>query len=106
MLCVSANLCRVAAGVRSLPSSPDSPSNGGGITTGPDGALWFTQGWGPLGRSTTPGHITLFSPHYSGGPGRVVAGAHGGLLRSEIDPHAGLVGRFRPSKGLEPSRRK
>src|SRR5216683_1969109 len=75
MLCVSANLCRAAAGVRSLPSSPDSPSNGGGIATGPDGALWFTQGWGPL-------------------------------WMTEVDPHAGLIGRFSPSSARVPESRK
>src|SRR6266705_2620784 len=80
-----------------LPSSLDPPSNGGGITTGPDGALWFTQGWGPLGRITTQGHITLFSPHYTGGPGRIVAGHDGALWMTEVDPHAGLIGRFSPS---------
>ncbi len=89
-----------------LPSSLDSPSNGGGITTGPDGALWFTQGWGPLGRITTQGHITLFSPHYSGGPGRIVAGPDGALWMSEVDPHAGLIGRFSPSSARVPESRK
>src|SRR6266699_2593067 len=89
-----------------LPSSPDSPSNGGGITTGPDGALWFTQGWGPLGRITTQGHITLFSPHYSGGPGRIVAGHDGALWMTEVDPHAGLIGRFSPSSARVPESRK
>ncbi len=106
MLCVSANLCRAAAGVRSLPSSPDSPSNGGGIATGPDGALWFTQGWGPLWRITTQGHITLFSPHYTGGPGRIVAGPDGALWMTEVDPHAGLIGRFSPSSARVPESRK
>jgi len=89
-----------------LPSSPDSPSNGGGITTGPDGALWFTQGWGPLGRITTQGHITLFSPHYTGGPGRIVAGPDGALWMTEVDPHAGLIGRFSPSSTRVPESRK
>jgi streptogramin lyase len=89
-----------------LLSSPDSPSNGGGITTGPDGALWFTQGWGPLGRITTQGHITLFSPHYSGGPGRIVAGPDGALWMTEVDPHAGLIGRFSTSSARVPESRK
>src|SRR6266567_9030573 len=89
-----------------LPSSLDPPSNGGGITTGPDGALWFTQGWGPLGRITTQGHITLFSPHYTGGPGRIVAGHDGALWMTEVDPHAGLIGRFSPSSARVPESRK
>src|SRR6266567_261833 len=88
------------------PSSLDPPSNGGGITTGPDGALWFTQGWGPLGRITTQGHITLFSPHYTGGPGRIVAGHDGALWMTEVDPHAGLIGRFSPSSARVPESRK
>src|SRR6266699_1117287 len=88
-----------------LPSSLDSPSNGGGITTGPDGALWFTHGCGPLGRSTTQGHITLFSPHSSGGPGRIVAGPDGALWMTEVNPHAGLIGRFSPSSALVPESR-
>src|SRR6266567_959114 len=89
-----------------LPSSLDPPSNGGGITTGPDGALWFTQGWGPLGRIPTQGHITLFSPPYTGGPGRIVAGPDGALWMTEVDPHAGLIGRFSPSSARVPESRK
>src|SRR6266700_685161 len=83
----------------------DTPPNGGAITTGPDGALCFTQGWGPLGRIPMQGHITLFSPHYSGGPGRIVAGPDGALWMTEVDPHAGLIGRFSPSSARVPESR-
>jgi len=50
----------------------------GGITTGPDGNLWFTNGWGALGRSTPSGALTFF-PTGDLRPRRIVTGSDGNL---------------------------
>src|SRR6266487_1684012 len=81
-------------------SEKDCASGPQGITVGSDGALWFTAP-----KLNQKGHITLFSPHYSGGPGSIVAGPDGALWMTEVDPHAGLIGRFSPSSARVPESR-
>jgi virginiamycin B lyase len=52
-----------------------------GITTGPDGALWFTEQFGnKIGRITTAGVITEFPlPTANSGPFGITAGPDGAL---------------------------
>lgn len=53
----------------------------GGVTTGADGALWFTIGGG-VGRLTTSGRRHIFSVPQRGSPpmpGLIVAGSYGAL---------------------------
>jgi hypothetical protein len=46
------------------------PSGPGGITAGPDGALWFTEDHGKIGRITTAGAITEYAvPTADSSPG-------------------------------------
>ncbi len=40
---------------------PTANSDPAGITTGPDGALWFTELGGRIGRITTAGTVTEFA---------------------------------------------
>jgi virginiamycin B lyase len=55
-----------------------------GITAGPDGALWFTEAVGQIGRITTSGVITQYSvPTYDSGPQGITAGPDGALWFTE-----------------------
>jgi streptogramin lyase len=63
------------------------------ITTGPDGALWFTDQSGKIGRITTAGSITLYpTPTYNSYPDGITAGPDGGLWFTEYN--AGQIGRI------------
>jgi virginiamycin B lyase len=75
----------------------------GGITAGPDGALWFTNyyyvaggngtPYGQIGRMTTAGTITAEYPLAAGSiPGQIVAGPDGALWFVETNP--GKIGRI------------
>jgi streptogramin lyase len=69
-----------------------------GITTGPDGALWFTDQASPaIGRLTTSGTFTLFHDPSLLAPQGIVAGADGNLWFT--DAHSGfiVVGCITPS---------
>jgi hypothetical protein len=64
-----------------LPTASSGPT---GITTGPDGALWFTERAGKIGRITTAGVITEFPvPTASSSPNGITAGPDGGLWFTE-----------------------
>ena len=60
-----------------LPTAAGRPS---AITTGPDGALWFTEAGGKIGRITTAGKITEFP--FKGG--RRFAFHHNGAGRRAV----------------------
>jgi virginiamycin B lyase len=76
------------------PLSLNIPAQPGGIVTGSDGALWFTQsGVGRIGRMTTSGQISEFPvPNASGVTlADIVAGPDGALWFTESD---GAIGRM------------
>ncbi|HTA93345.1 MAG TPA: hypothetical protein VK745_27395 [Polyangiaceae bacterium] len=80
--------------LREFPTSDiDGPQ---GITTGPDGALWFTEGVGNrIGRITTAGVITEFPvPTPDSNPAFIALGADGNLWFTEFD--ANNIGRITP----------
>ena len=49
------------------------------ITSGPDGALWFTNGDNSIGRITTSGVVTVYRSHDIRDPQGIVAGPDGAL---------------------------
>lgn len=56
----------------------------GEITTGPDGALWFTDVGGKIGRITTAGTVTKFTiPMENSSPGGITTGPDGALWFTE-----------------------
>lgn len=76
----------------------------GGITTGPDGNLWFTKQTGPspqhqIGRMTPTGTYTFFGDEMTVQPGAniegITAGSDGNLWFTELD--TGDVGRITPA---------
>ena len=65
---------------------PTANSSPGGITTGPDGAGWFTENNGKIGRVTTAGVITeLTIPTANSGPQGITAGPDGALWFTNDD---------------------
>jgi virginiamycin B lyase len=76
------------------------PGSGvGSITSGPDGAMWFTLGAGDaIGRITTDGTITRFPLPHGRRPGAIVAAPDGNLWFTE--PGAGAIGRMTPTGEL------
>jgi virginiamycin B lyase len=79
-----------------------SPSSGpAGITTGPDGALWFTEeapSGNRIGRITTTGSITEYPiPTTSALPAEIVTGSDGALWFTEFGKSQ--IGRLDPSTG-------
>ncbi len=72
---------------------PTANSAPGGITAGPDGALWFTETNGnKIGRITTAGAFSEFAlPTANAGPGRITAGPDGALWFMEVT--ANQIGR-------------
>src|SRR5262249_52514258 len=72
---------------------------GGGITSGPDGNLWFTEAFA-IGRITPDGAVTDFSlPTQDFSPDVIVAGPDGNLWFTEQAQHtlAGKIGRITTS---------
>jgi virginiamycin B lyase len=72
-----------------------------GITTGPDGALWFAL-LGSIGRVTPSGVFTFYSPvPANGGPvtsnGGITTGSDGALWFTEGAPPGGKIGRITTS---------
>ena len=62
---------------------PTASSNPRDITSGPDGALWFTEGpAGKIGRMTTAGVFSAFSA--PGSPYAIASGADGNLYFSDV----------------------
>jgi virginiamycin B lyase len=72
-----------------IPSSSDTA----GITTGPDGALWFTETFANnIGRITTGGSVTEYPiPTPNSGVGEITAGADGALWF--VESTANKIGR-------------
>src|SRR5580704_14981149 len=63
-----------------------------GITTGPDGALWFTEYNGNnIGRVTTTGQVTEYPVPSKGNPYEITAGPDGALWFTE---HNSAIGRI------------
>jgi streptogramin lyase len=50
-----------------------------GLTSGPDGAMWFTTTDNLIGRITTDGSVSTFSDPSIQGPGGITSGPDGGL---------------------------
>ncbi|MEA2428834.1 MAG: virginiamycin lyase [Thermoleophilaceae bacterium] len=71
---------------------------GSGITTGPDGNLWFTDGSAAIGRITPAGAISEFGTGLNPGsqPLRITAGPDGNLWFSDFGTTP-AVGRINPS---------
>jgi hypothetical protein len=64
-----------------------------GITTGPDGALWFTDGGVRIGRMTTAGAVTVYAiPTPTGAPYGITTGPDGALWFTE--PGSSKIGRI------------
>jgi virginiamycin B lyase len=72
---------------------PTANSNPSGITTGPDGALWFTeQGANKIGRITTAGAVAEYLiPTANSNPGGIITGPDSALWFTE---GAGKIGRI------------
>src|SRR5262249_30768440 len=73
---------------------PTPPADAMGITTGPDGNLWFTeQTYNKIGRITTSGTITEFpAPTSDGQPRDITTGPDGNLWFTEVN--ANKIGVF------------
>ncbi len=65
-------------GVVSIYTGPEIDS-GNGITAGPDGSLWFTDGYRLIGRITTAGVVTSFAGIGINEPWQITAGPDGAL---------------------------
>ncbi len=65
------------------------------ITTGPDGALWFTDPAGAIGRITTAGVVTAFSDPLLELPFMITAGADGNLWFTHLASDA--IGKITPA---------
>lgn len=92
----------LSGGITEFPVAPPPPGqvNGvEGITSGPDGALWFTlRGAGAIGSISTTGTVTTDPlPNSSADPQplSIAAGPDGNLWFTE--PGAGAIGRFDPT---------
>jgi virginiamycin B lyase len=73
-----------------IPTSGSSPD---GIAAGPDGALWFTESGGKIGRITTDGVITEFPvPTANSQPHGIAAGPDGAMWFTEN--YANQIGRI------------
>jgi virginiamycin B lyase len=99
------NLPPGASIVSGLPSFsqfgiPTQGSNPGFITTGPDGALWFTEfNASQIGRVSTAGAITEFAvPTKQSGPDGITSGPDGALWFTEFQ--AGKIGQLVPTPAL------
>jgi streptogramin lyase len=79
---------------------PTADSAPWGITTGPDGALWFTERYNPgkIGRITTAGAITEFPvPTANSVPSGITTGPDGALWFTESGGAANKIGRITTS---------
>jgi len=78
---------------------PTSGSRPYGITTGPDGNLWFTELSGnKVGKITTSGAITEFSiPTAASGPTYITTGPDGNLWFTEGSFYGRKIGRITPA---------
>ncbi len=78
---------------------PTAKSNPQGITAGPDGNLWFTEGFGnKIGRMTPAGTVTEFAIPSAGAiPEGIVTGPDGNLWFTEGAAAVNKIGRMTPS---------
>ncbi|HUA58738.1 MAG TPA: nidogen-like domain-containing protein [Verrucomicrobiae bacterium] len=83
-----------AAGTITEYPVPISSSEPYGIATGPDGALWFTDAAGYIGRMTTAGAVTEV-PDFAAGPRGIVTGPDGNLWFA--DTNNGKIGQVTPA---------
>jgi streptogramin lyase len=75
---------------------PTANSQPGGITTGPDGNIWFTEfGASKIGRITPAGTITEFPIAASSNPEMIALGSDGNLWFPEVT--ANKIGRITPA---------
>ncbi len=73
---------QIAISEYALPNPQSSPL---GIVAGPDGALWFTENVGRIGRITTAGIITEYEvPTAGSGPWGITTGPDGALWFTEV----------------------
>jgi virginiamycin B lyase len=84
---------RLGAAVETMPAAahtftefilPTPASRPSAITTGPDGALWFTESGGKIGRITTRGSITEFTIKSDGILHSITTGPDGALWFTEF----------------------
>src|ERR1700731_3351423 len=89
--CMLASLCLLSGGawaqVVTEFAIPTANSDPIGITAGPDGALWFAEEniSNKIGRITTAGVITEFSPPTANVSGGIAAGPDGALWFTEFN---------------------
>jgi streptogramin lyase len=100
--CILASLCLLSGGawaqiVAEFSTGITAGAQPLGITTGPDGNLWFTESGGDrIGRITSLGVVTEFSSGITGGAGLrgIAAGPDGNLWFTEIN--IDRIGRITP----------
>lgn len=80
-------------------ATPTTQSGVSGLTSGPDGALWFTENdAGKIGRITTVGAITEYPlPNSGSRPRDIVTGPDGALWFVELSSTVSRVGRITTS---------
>ncbi len=80
-----------------------SPAAGvSGITVGPDGALWFTEGMADaVGRISMQGEIVEFPLGEGASPTGITTGADGAIWFNAQGTNR--VGRLEPSAGADPT---
>jgi streptogramin lyase len=78
---------------------PTSSSESEGITSGPDGALWFVEQVGNnVGRITTGGTITEYAiPTVNAAPESMATGSDGNLWFTELNSSSNQIGRINPT---------
>lgn len=106
-ICLSTAALLIAAASVCLAQAPGFvrypiPTSGGipgGITSGPDGNLWFTELYGnKIGKITTSGVITEFSvPTAASFPDAITAGPDGNLWFTEGASTSSKIGRISPA---------
>jgi virginiamycin B lyase len=77
-----------------IPNAIDNPTS---LTAGPDGALWYANGFGhSVGRITTKGTITVFA-NSAAGPHSITAGPDGALWFTNDGGGSSSIGRITTS---------
>jgi streptogramin lyase len=104
--------CLLAVGFTEFTAGLPAQTLPGGITTGPDGNLWFTDlGTNAIGRITPAGVITEFPLAAASDPGGITTGPDGNLWFTELGPNkigrittAGVVSEFAtPTPSSDPT---
>jgi virginiamycin B lyase len=75
-------------------SIPTNPAYAEGIVKGPDGAMWFTEFDGGIGRITSTGTITEYGGLSASGPSGIAAGPDGALWFTENCPDENVFPPF------------